>query len=34
MDWRYIFNQLCISVIFMATIATIIIGGLKWIGAI
>jgi hypothetical protein len=34
MDWRYIFNQVCITVVFMAFITTVIIGSLKWIGAI
>ena len=34
MDWRYIVNQVCITVIFMAFITTVIIGSLKWIGAI
>ena len=34
MDWQYIWNMIMISAVFMATVATIIIGGLKWIGAI
>ena len=34
MDWRYIFNQVCITVVFMAFITTIIIGGMRLIGAL
>tara|TARA_B100000941_G_C27997029_1_gene298654 strand:- start:27 stop:254 length:228 start_codon:yes stop_codon:yes gene_type:complete len=34
MDWQRIWNMVIISAVFMATITTIIIGGLKWIGAI
>ena len=34
MDWQYIWNMCVISAVFMAVIATIIIGGMKWIGAL